>query len=322
MGLILLSIPIDAIRVGVVVEFPNGTVFKKCLILPEGTNGYEIMQRTGLKLEWAYWEGLGHALCKIEDTGCPASSCWCEYPKYWNFYIKKIYRDSWRYSPVGFDTPGGCDMHYCAEDMDMLGFAYGGFGTKPEELSFDDVCPTRRKREPREFTITIFPEKIYENDRIEIRILDKKTLEGISGAEIEVFSGRPGSSSPIFSGKTDDNGTVVLEINRKGMYRGRVSVRDYSPSQEYFDIFVNEKSISTSTSSTSTTTTSTVLTTSTTSSTTISTSTIASITTSLLQTTTLEGEPNITGYAVKFPVEGGIIVLFIFFLLFLYLIKR
>jgi len=76
----------------------------------------------------------------------------------------------------------------------------------------------------------------------------------------------------------------------------------------------------TTTISTSTTTTSTVLTTSTTSSTTISTSTIASITTSLLQTTTLEGEPNITGYAVKFPVEGGIIVLFIFFLLFLYLV--
>lgn len=138
---ILLVGNVDAVRVGVVVEFPDADVFTKCLSVDEDTNGYDVMQETGLDIGWSDPSEYGHAMCRIEDIGCPSSNCWCEYPSYWNFYIKSG-DDSWSYSPVGFDGGESCSEHYCAKEEDVLGFAYGGYGTEPSDIPFADVCCT------------------------------------------------------------------------------------------------------------------------------------------------------------------------------------
>ncbi len=130
---------IYAIRVGIVVTFPNNYTFTQCVNVPENIDGYEIMQKTDLSLEWSYHNAFGHSLCRIFDTGCPASNCFCN-DKYWNFYTAGIGDREWRYSSVGFDGGSSCNEHYCAKDGDLLGFAYGGFGTKPKFFEFRDVC--------------------------------------------------------------------------------------------------------------------------------------------------------------------------------------
>ena len=50
-----------------------------------------------------------------------------------------IVNGDWEYLPVGFEGPGGCWSreltssigHYCAEEGDVIGFRYGGFGNFP-----------------------------------------------------------------------------------------------------------------------------------------------------------------------------------------------
>jgi len=137
--LILIDL-VSAVRVGVVVEFPNGGIFKRCVTVDKGENAYEILKESGLKIEWSYDERFGHALCAILDMGCPAENCFCS-SSYWNFYIKGIHDDSWKYSSVGFDAPGDCSNHYCAENGDLLGFTYSPYNKKPGEFSFHEICP-------------------------------------------------------------------------------------------------------------------------------------------------------------------------------------
>ena len=140
MILLFLITSASGARVGVVVEFPNGAILKKCMTIDEGTNAYEILRKSGLKTEWSYDSRFGHGLCSILDTGCPSSDCFCS-NSYWNFYVKRVNENSWKYSPVGFDAPGGCNEHYCARDKDLLGFTYSAYDESPAEFSFYDICP-------------------------------------------------------------------------------------------------------------------------------------------------------------------------------------
>lgn len=141
MFIIFLSInSVNAIRVGVVVEFPNDAVFTECIDVEKNANTYEILQKSTLKTTWSFHTQYGHSLCAIFDTGCPTDNCFCS-TKYWNFYTKKLREDSWSYSPVGFDGGSSCSEHYCARDGDLLGFMYDIYGKKPREFSFVDICP-------------------------------------------------------------------------------------------------------------------------------------------------------------------------------------
>ncbi len=145
----LLAIQVNAIKVGVVIRYPGGTEFTKCVSVSEGTDGYEVLQETGLDIDWLYFDSsLGHGLCGIESIGCPSSNCWCGGDSYWGFMIKGYGESDWTYSPVGFDGGDSCwngeltswDGHYCAESGDLLAVAYGTYGTQPSSYDFDDIC--------------------------------------------------------------------------------------------------------------------------------------------------------------------------------------
>jgi len=145
----ILAISVNAVTVGVVVRYSDGEEFTKCVSVPEGTNGYDVLEETDLDIEWYYYDALfGHSLCKIEDTGCPSSNCWCGGDSYWGFLIKRSGEDSWTYSPVGFDGGESCwnndplswNGHYCAEADDMIGLAWGTYGTQPTNYEFSEVC--------------------------------------------------------------------------------------------------------------------------------------------------------------------------------------
>jgi hypothetical protein len=121
-----------AAEVGVAVKFSTGEVSKKCVNISEGSTGYQVILLTGLNLVWKdYGGGLGHALCKIENTGCPESNCFCS-SEYWNFLYKN-YGQNWSYSNTGLDG-------YSVQDKDILGLVWGEYGASPPEISFGEIC--------------------------------------------------------------------------------------------------------------------------------------------------------------------------------------
>ncbi len=131
---------VQAVRVAVAVDFPDGHSVTKCLSVNDSADGYFILNGMGLEVSWGAPGAYGHGLCAINGTGCPSSNCFCNPDTYWNFYIKENMAVLWDYSSVGFDG-GDCMTHYCAIDGEVLGFAYGKYGTKPKNYGFSEICP-------------------------------------------------------------------------------------------------------------------------------------------------------------------------------------
>jgi len=150
LGVIFCMFSTVSADVGVVVELPDGTLFTECVKIEDGANGYEVLGETDLDITWSAAGLWGHGLCDIEGvSGCTPDNCYCDPAQYWNFYIAS--GSSWQYSPTGFDAPGDCSAHYCAEHGGLMGFAFGGWGTKPDLVGFQDICgplekPTERHK--------------------------------------------------------------------------------------------------------------------------------------------------------------------------------
>lgn len=147
--LIFLVNSANSAQVGVVVEFPDKSIVKKCVDIADNSSGYDVMQSTGLSIDWSIPGQYGHALCGINGIGDAVSGAACAWgSKYWGFYIKGFNDENWTYSPVGHDGGYYCwngdyisyEGHYCAKDKDMLGYAYGEYGTIPPIYKFKDVC--------------------------------------------------------------------------------------------------------------------------------------------------------------------------------------
>ncbi len=132
-------VSVEALKVGVVVEFPNEAVFMECVEVERSADAYTVLQETNLPVTWTIHPIYGHGLCAIFDIGCLETGCVCK-SRYWNFYVMR--NDlSWVRSPVGFDGGSSCREHYCAWDGDVLGFTFDSVGGKPKEIIFEDICP-------------------------------------------------------------------------------------------------------------------------------------------------------------------------------------
>lgn len=144
--------------IGLLVEFPNGTVYTECISVSEGANAYQIFKKTDLEMDWSDDGVWGRALCMIDGIGSsPAGDGCADWSSYWSFSLAMDKDNSWTtHTPVGF-TAGGCwnrdyetpsfDGHYCAKDGDVLGFEYtddfpSGY---PKFASFDEICPKTKE---------------------------------------------------------------------------------------------------------------------------------------------------------------------------------
>lgn len=130
---------VNAAEVCVVAYYPSGEADSKCIDMAEGKNGYNLMQEVGWSLLWSPNTTYGHMLCKIKDIGTEVSGNFCAYSgDFWNIVLNR--NNKWVHLPVGLDAPGNCwnydinswDGHYCTKDGDVLGFAFGSAGSKPE----------------------------------------------------------------------------------------------------------------------------------------------------------------------------------------------
>ncbi len=156
MGLMLMS-AVSAANVCVVVDYKNGDMDTECVDVPEGIDGYELMNELDLDITWSEYylktllgitSDYGHGICKINGLGedvdyAPEKegmSCeWNKkYDKFsWNFNI--LGTDKWDHMMVAYDGGDSCSTHYCAKDGDVIGLAFGEWGVKPEPLGIEEI---------------------------------------------------------------------------------------------------------------------------------------------------------------------------------------
>lgn len=154
--LALALLPLALADVGVVVKFPNGTVYSECVSVSDGSSGYQALEKTDLDFGWSSEGQWGRALCNINGVGPEKDGDGCKWgSEYWGLFLS-LNGTSWKYSPVGFSGAGGCwnrdmdsfDGHYCVQGGDMIGLAFGEYGAKPPFADFEDVCvpmPLKKK---------------------------------------------------------------------------------------------------------------------------------------------------------------------------------
>lgn len=243
--LLILATTATAARVGVAIEYPNGTVHTECVQVSDGTDGYNTLEETSLQIIWSHHQLWGHGLCAIEDVGCPADNCYCK-SDYWAFLLAEKGDNNWNYMPVGFDAGDECwnhdynsyTGHYCARDGDVIALAYGPWGTQPSFVKFTDICgPTRRSsRASRNMETQIEGDTAKAGEPATLTVRDENTGDAIKGVEVGVYEGVPGASAKVFEGETNNEGEISFTIEEAGDYRIRLSKSRYP--HEYMELKV------------------------------------------------------------------------------------
>jgi len=112
--------------------FPgDGNVYTACVSFTEDIiTGFDLLQRSGLKIETATNPSQGTAVCSIEGVGCQSNDCFCNMPDYWSFWQ---YIDAeWAYSAVGSDQSP-------VIDGDVNAWSWGA-GDPPAMISYQNIC--------------------------------------------------------------------------------------------------------------------------------------------------------------------------------------
>ena len=127
-------------KAALVIRHAEGDVQTACVTFEEPQiSGLNLLSRADLDLVINVQSG-GALVCKIKETGCPASDCWCQCKGggdciYWSYW--HMLEDGWTYSQ------GGAAV-YMIEDGSVDGWSWGpGSITEavpPPDITFDEVC--------------------------------------------------------------------------------------------------------------------------------------------------------------------------------------
>lgn len=143
-GLILLALlllfPFQAhaqspIRVGLVVQFAEGYVVTQCVTLSQqNPSGWDVLVAANIGVIGSP-SGMGMAVCKIGDVGCPAEDCWCSFNSgenlYWSYWHLQDGR--WVYSNLGASN-------YSVSQGAVEGWIWGNGRTSPPIYSYEQIC--------------------------------------------------------------------------------------------------------------------------------------------------------------------------------------
>ncbi len=319
----------QAAKVGLVVDFPDGSVHVECLNVGDGDNGYNVLRSADLNTRWAGPGTYGHSLCKIDDIGNTIGAGGCWDTENWAFWIMLSGSGSWVEMPVGHDGGSSCwnrdtsswDGHYCATDGDVIGYVYGEYicvgwdcDAPPMQTrrTYAQICGGggRNVRIPKIMELNLGVGnnqttnqtniiKAGEGETISFNLTDQTTGKGMQGALVEVFDGTPGVSPPIHSLTVGKDGLVEFQIEKRGQYEMRITANKYP--HNYMKIIVE-----TTTTTTTSTTTSTTTTTAPTTTTTTTLRLPQHINLQQQTTTTTLAEPKIVGAAVAQQKTGKI----------------
>lgn len=119
-------------RVGLVVQFDDETIQTSCIDTHgQALTGQDILQLSGLELDLYYDANQEIAVCKVNQRGCDASHCFCQFPDYWSYW--HLEADQWIYSGRGSST-------YLVQPGSVEGWRWGD-GSSPPQISYEQICP-------------------------------------------------------------------------------------------------------------------------------------------------------------------------------------
>lgn len=127
-------------QAGVVIQYPDGQYETACIEFSEDEiTGVNLLERSGLTINFGSAGGLGTSVCKIGQIGCntPDEHCFCQCKgspcTYWNYW--HIQDGAWKYSPLGAGS-------HLLSDGDIDGWVWGDGQEPPQEISLNEICHT------------------------------------------------------------------------------------------------------------------------------------------------------------------------------------
>ncbi len=135
------------IRVGLYVQFEDGSTFTRCVELEAAeATGLDVLRQSELDLIFETEGMLGTAICKIGETGCdyPGEDCFCQCLgtpcQYWTYWYAEDGR--WKYSPLGASNR-------TVRDGGVEGWVWGsGRESPPVAVLAEDICPVPATETP------------------------------------------------------------------------------------------------------------------------------------------------------------------------------
>lgn len=127
-------------QAGIVVIHEDGLIQTACVTFSEESiSGSELLNRSGLNIERDV-SGLGELVCRIEETGCPATDCFCqcqggEECVYWSYWHQTA--EGWQYSPAG---SGMYQVNNGAIDGWVWGAGNSGSAPEPPPITLAEIC--------------------------------------------------------------------------------------------------------------------------------------------------------------------------------------
>lgn len=141
---------VNAADVCVVVYYPDETADSECVNVEENADGKEVLDATSFDVLWTPESIWGQMICRINGIGTDVEGTACHYEgEFWNFVLKD--ENKWGHSPVGLNGGDKCwnkdfswsdwtqVVHYCAQDNDLIGFAFGEAGSEPNMLKIKNI---------------------------------------------------------------------------------------------------------------------------------------------------------------------------------------
>lgn len=126
-----LGLPWQPNRAGLVVQLAEDQVKTTCVRFTEGSiSGFELLETSGLVVDSLTDPGMGTAVCRIEEAGCPVEDCFCAMPDYWSY---------WQPGPAGwaYAVTGAAQTE--VTNSDVNGWSWGD-GIAPTFYSFQEIC--------------------------------------------------------------------------------------------------------------------------------------------------------------------------------------
>ncbi len=122
-------------RAGVVVRFGDGRVVEQCVSFTEAEiTGYDLLRRSTLPVVANQFGGMGAAICKIADQGCPAEDCFCKSvseQKSWFFWT--LQNGTW------VSSNAGASSAKVTEGV-VQGWVWGSGSPIEPARTFDQIC--------------------------------------------------------------------------------------------------------------------------------------------------------------------------------------
>jgi len=139
---LLFALPLlaqESNRAALVVRMGDGDVQTACVTFEEESiSGYDLLQQSGLPLAIEA-SGMGTAVCSINNTGCPASDCFCSCKgsdcTYWSYWHSTD--GEWLYAD------GGATIATITNgDVDGWSWGPGSLtdAIPPPDMTFADIC--------------------------------------------------------------------------------------------------------------------------------------------------------------------------------------